>query len=69
MYATGIEDTSVSIINGAICNATTTTACNQTPAKAAIGDFPTALAVDLAEHTVYIIDNRGTNVSVVRIPD
>jgi DNA-binding beta-propeller fold protein YncE len=69
IYATGIQDTSVSIINGAICNATTTTGCNQTPPKAAIGDFPSALAVDHTEHTVYIIDNRGTDVSIIRTPN
>jgi DNA-binding beta-propeller fold protein YncE len=65
IYATGIQDTSVSIINGATCNATTTAGCTQTPAKAAIGDFPAALAVDHTAHTVYIIDNRGTNLSLI----
>jgi DNA-binding beta-propeller fold protein YncE len=66
IYATGIQDTSVSIIDGTMCNGATTAGCNHTPATAAIGDFPTALAVDHSAHTVYIVDNRGTTLSLVR---
>lgn len=65
IYATGIQDTSVSIINGASCNATHLTDCDQTPPKDAVGNFPTTLAADHANHTVYVIDNRGTDLSLI----
>ena len=65
IYATGIQDTSVSIINGTTCNATHLTGCKQSPPKDAVGNFPAALAVDHASKTVYIIDNRGTDLSLI----
>ena len=65
IYATGTEDTSVSVINGATCNATHLTGCKQTPPKDAVGNLPGFLAADHANHTVYIIDNRGTDLSLI----
>ncbi len=65
IYATGIQDTSVSIINGVTCNATHLTGCKQAPPKDVVGNFPAALAADHANKTVYIIDNRGTDLSLI----
>jgi DNA-binding beta-propeller fold protein YncE len=65
IYATGIQDTSVSIINGATCNATHLSGCELTPSKDAVGNFPTALAVDHANRTVCVIENRGTDLSLI----
>jgi DNA-binding beta-propeller fold protein YncE len=65
IYATGIQDTSVSVINGATCNATHLTGCKQTPPKDAVGNFPGFLAVDHSNKTVYIIDNRGADLSLI----
>jgi DNA-binding beta-propeller fold protein YncE len=65
IYATGIQDTSLSIIDGATCNGTTTSGCNQTPRKAAVGEFPTALAIDRVRHTVYVVDNGQTSLTLV----
>jgi DNA-binding beta-propeller fold protein YncE len=67
IYATGDEDTSVSIINGATCNGSHLAGCGrQTPAKVAVGVFPTLIAVDHAEHTVYVIDNFDTTLTLIR---
>jgi DNA-binding beta-propeller fold protein YncE len=66
IYATGIQDTSVSIINGATCNATHLTGCKLSPPKDAVGNFPAALAADHTNETVYVIDNRGTDLSLIR---
>jgi hypothetical protein len=62
IYATGIQDTSVSIINGATCNATHTTGCRHTPPKDAVGNFPTTLTVD---HADYVIDADGADLSLI----
>ena len=65
IYATGTEDTSVSVINGATCNATHLTGRKQTPPKDAVGNLTGFLAVDHANHTVYVTDNRGTDLSLI----
>jgi YVTN family beta-propeller protein len=46
-------DGSVSVINGAICNADVTSGCGQTPPTVSVGPFPDAAAVDETTNTVY----------------
>ena len=65
IYATGTQDTSVAVINGATCNATHLTGCKQAPPKDAVGNLPGFLAVDHTNHTVYVIDNQGTDLSLI----
>jgi DNA-binding beta-propeller fold protein YncE len=42
IYASNIEDSSVSVINGDTCNGEHTDGCGQTPAKVAVGEYPGA---------------------------
>ena len=64
IYVANIQDTSVSVINGASCNGSNTSGCGQVPAKVAVGNYPSALAVDPASGTVYITNGDNT-VSVI----
>jgi YVTN family beta-propeller protein len=64
IYVANIEDTSLSVINGATCNGTHHTGCQHTPAKAAVGNYPGALATDPAAGTAYI-SNADNTVSVI----
>jgi hypothetical protein len=45
---TNLQDTSVSVINGAACNGSDHNGCGQTPAEDAVGNYPAAIAVDTA---------------------
>jgi DNA-binding beta-propeller fold protein YncE len=55
----------VSVINGAICNATTTTGCGHTPPAVTIGFGPTAVAFDPSNRTVAVTNIEDTSVSVI----
>jgi YVTN family beta-propeller protein len=65
VYTTNLHDTSVSVINVTICNATETKGCNRTPAAEAVGNYPYWIAVDPAAGTAYVADIN--NVSVVAL--
>jgi DNA-binding beta-propeller fold protein YncE len=64
VYVTNIEDTSVTMINGATCNGSDTSGCGQTAAKAAVGNYPSAITVDPAAATAYVTNGDNT-VSVI----
>jgi len=64
VYVTNIEDTSVSVINGATCNATNHTGCSQAPAMVAVGNYPAAITVDPATDTAYVANSDNT-ISVI----
>ena len=64
IYAANIEDTSVTVINGATCNGTDTTGCGQAHPKVAVGNYPGNIAVDPAARTAYI-SNGDNSVSVI----
>lgn len=66
VYVTNIEDTSVSVINSATCNGSDTTGCGGTPSKVAVGNYPSAIAVDRAMRTAYVTNGDNT-VSVISI--
>lgn len=66
VYVASIEDTSISVINGATCNGSDHTGCSQTPAKIAVGNYPCAIAADPAARTAYITNGDNT-VSVIRL--
>ena len=62
--------TTVSVIDGATCNATVTTGCGQTPPTVTVGMFPFNVAIDQATDTVYVTNQgtrtaQGTTVSVI----
>lgn len=65
VYTANLQDASVSVINGATCNATNTSGCGHTPPEDAVGDYPVFIAADPAEGTAYV--SNFTNVSVIRL--
>jgi DNA-binding beta-propeller fold protein YncE len=64
IYVANIQDTSVSVINGATCDRSSTSGCGQAPGEVAVGNYPSALAADPAAGTVYITNGDNT-VSVI----
>jgi DNA-binding beta-propeller fold protein YncE len=54
VYVASVGDNSVSIFNGATCNATDTSGCRQTPASVPVGSEPLSVFADSANHTVYV---------------
>ena len=71
VYVANLGSDTVSVINGASCNATVTTGCSQIPATLTVGEGPDGIAVDQATDTVYVANdgpggnNTGNTVSVV----
>jgi YVTN family beta-propeller protein len=62
--ANGSGDT-VSVINGATCNATQSSGCGQTPAKVTVGQSPQWDVVDPATDTIYVANADSGSVSVI----
>jgi DNA-binding beta-propeller fold protein YncE len=60
VYVTNIEDTSVSVINGATCNTQTIAGCGQNPPRIAVGNYPNRLAIDPAVGTAYVANGDST---------
>ena len=54
VYVTNVQDNTVSVFNGATCNAENTSGCGQTPATVPVGLDPLGLFADPANHTVYV---------------
>jgi YVTN family beta-propeller protein len=65
IYVTNGGDNTVSVINGATCNATVTSGCGQAPPAIAVGNGPFGMAVDQATHTLYVANTGGDTVSVI----
>jgi YVTN family beta-propeller protein len=57
-YGASVGST-VSIIDGSSCNATTASGCGQTPATTTVGQGPQGLVVDIATHTLYVANQAG----------
>jgi YVTN family beta-propeller protein len=54
VYVTNVGDDTVSVFNGATCNAMSTSGCGQKPATVPVGEYPVGLYADPANHTVYV---------------
>jgi DNA-binding beta-propeller fold protein YncE len=65
VYVTNNGDNTVSVFNGATCNALNTSGCGQKPATVPVGSQPIGLAIDDANHTVYVPDSGDTSVSMI----
>jgi YVTN family beta-propeller protein len=65
VYVANINDNTVSVIDGATCNATVTTGCGQTAKTVPVGIGPNVLAVDQATDTVYVANGGAATVSVI----
>ena len=57
----------VSVIDGATCNATTSSGCDQVPASITVGTAPFAILLDANTQTAYTANNVGASVSVIDI--
>jgi DNA-binding beta-propeller fold protein YncE len=64
VVVTNIEDTSVSVIDAAACNAVVSFGCRFNQPKLAVGRAPSAVTVDPWAGTVYVSNGDGT-VSVI----
>ena len=66
IYVTNTLDDTVSVIDGATCNAADTTGCAGTPTTVPAGSNPATLAVNPVDGTVYVTDNGGGTASFFR---
>ena len=64
-YVTNNSDNTVSVFNGAICNAQVTSGCGQTPATVPVGSGPIGIFADHANHTVYVGNFNDGTVSMI----
>ena len=65
VYVTNSGVNTVSVVNGATCNATVTSGCGQAPASVPVGDGPVAPVADPVNHTVYVPNQGDTTVSMI----
>jgi YVTN family beta-propeller protein len=63
----GVDGTgnTVSVINGATCNAGHTAGCGQTPETVQVGKWPFYVAFDAAHQTVYVSNSADNTVSMI----
>jgi DNA-binding beta-propeller fold protein YncE len=54
VYVANVGANTVSVFNGATCNATVTSGCGQAPAEVPVGLQPVTVTADPADHTVYV---------------
>jgi YVTN family beta-propeller protein len=67
IYVPNSNGNTVSVINGATCNATDTSGCGQVPAVVTVGSGAQAVAIDQTHHTVYVGNFNDGTVSVVNM--
>jgi DNA-binding beta-propeller fold protein YncE len=65
VYVTNAGDNTVSVINGAICNAHVSSGCGQTPATVPVGSAPLGIFADHVDHTVYVANFNDNTVSMI----
>ena len=65
VYTANFGNASVSLIQGATCNATSHTGCDRTPPRVPVGDIPLDVALDRSTHTLYTSDAPELAVSVI----
>ena len=66
---TGKPGHTVSVINGATCNATVTSGCGHAPATVAVSTGPAGIAVNQATHTVYVANSGTKTLSIINAAD
>ncbi len=65
IYVADLNGNTVSVIDGATCNATVTRGCGQAPATVPVGDGPDGIAVNASTDTVYVANSGDNTVSVI----
>ena len=69
VYVANVGDNTVSVINGATCNARVTWGCGQVPPTVAVGVQPAVPAVDEATDTVYVPNSNPGGPGSVSVID
>jgi YVTN family beta-propeller protein len=65
VYVTNVGDNTVSVIDGATCNALVSSGCDQTPATVPVGGDPAGIFADHVNHTVYVANFHDNTVSMI----
>jgi len=66
VYVANRDSNTVSVINGAVCNATNTLGCSGGHWRTvSVGDSPLGLALNPANHTLYVTNSHDDSVSVI----
>jgi YVTN family beta-propeller protein len=65
IYVSNFGDGTLSVINGATCNANADTSCSQSQPTTVVGSGPVTLIVDEATNTIYVTNQNDGTVSVV----
>ena len=65
IYVANLDDNTVSVINGDVCNGTDTSGCNQTWPIVTVGASPQGLALNPRNDTVYVANTNDNTVSVI----
>ena len=65
VYVANYADGTVSVINGATCNASVTSGCKNSIATVTVGSGPGYLTVDQATDTIYVPNINDNTVSVI----
>ena len=65
IYVGNNGDGTLSVINGATCNAKTTSSCAQPQPTTMVGNSPEQLVVDEATNTIYVTNTGDNTVSIV----
>ena len=65
MYVPNGNDDTVSVVDGATCNAIVTSGCDQSAPTVAVGSYPVWAALDGKNHTLYVANVGDNTMSVV----
>ena len=65
VYVTNVGDSTVSVIDGATCNALVSSGCGQATATVPVGAGPDGIFADRADHTVYVANSGDSTVSMI----
>ena len=64
-YTANFGSASVSVIDIATCNATTTSGCGQKATTVPVGSLPWALTLDQSHHTLFVANNQDDTLSAI----
>ena len=65
VYVVNQNDNTVSVLNGATCNATVTSGCKERAPTVRVGLSPTGVIVNQATQTIYVTNGTNDTVSVI----
>lgn len=65
VYVTDLGSTTVSVIDGATCNAADVSGCRRRPRTIDVGEAPGGIAVDRSTNTIYVTGETTNDVAVI----